>query len=133
MIFVELHHPGPWPVGSDVSGHAVWEPSHAGSDRAREIRINLRWRTEGRGDRNSAIVQFLRIPLTQGPPPTATRFPFRFTLPPDGPVSYHGSLIRVLWEIEARVDISWAVDPKAVAPLIVVPRSAASGWPQEIR
>lgn len=98
MIFVELDHADPWPVGTQVAGHAIWDPSYAGSDRARAILVNLRWRTEGRGDRNSAVVQSLTIPFTAGPPRQITRFPFRFSLPPDGPVSYHGYLIRVIWD-----------------------------------
>jgi hypothetical protein len=116
-------------VGANVTGHAIWDPTHGGSDRAKEIRITLRWRTEGRGERASATVQFLRIPVAAGPPPAPTRFPFRFTLPPDGPVSYHGYLISVIWEIEARVDVSWAIDPKAVVPLTVVPRVVGSTPP----
>lgn len=133
MIFVELDHPGPWPVGAQLSGHIIWDPSHSGSERARAILVNLRWRTEGRGDRDSGVVQFLTIPFSAGPPPHVTRFPFRFTLPPDGPVTYHGYLIRVIWEIEARVDVSWTIDPKAAAPIIVVPRVAAPESPRANR
>lgn len=125
MIFVELAHSNPWPVGAQVTGLVIFDPAYAGSDRATAIAISLRWRTEGRGDQNNAIVQTLTAHFTDGPPRTTTRFPFRLALPPDGPVSYHGTLFRVIWEVQARVDLSWGIDPRAVEPFLVVPRLAA--------
>lgn len=125
MIFAELTHANPWPVGAHVTGQVIFDPAYSGSDRARAILINLRWRTEGRGDRNDAIVQSLTVPFTAGPPRTITKFPFRLTLPPDGPVSYHGSLIRVIWQVEARADLSWGIGPRTAEPFVVVPRIVA--------
>lgn len=133
MIFIELAHASPWPVGAQVTGQVIWDPAYEGSDRARAIMISLQWRTKGRGDRNSAIVHTLTIPFTDGPPRTTTRVPFRLALPPDGPVSYSGTLLEVIWEVHARVDLSWGIDPRAVEPLLVVPRMAAPEALRETR
>lgn len=132
MIFAELTHSNPWPVGAQVTGQVIFDPAYAGSDRAQAILINLAWRTHGRGDRNSAIVQSLTIPFTAGPPRTIAKFPFRLTLPPDGPVSYHGSLVQVIWEVRARVNLSWGIDPRTAEPFMVVPRIITRGATRKI-
>lgn len=120
MISVEFETPEPIPAGGELRGYALWSPDEG--QRGSSFDLVLRWRTEGRGRRDSGIVARHRTPLTEGIPAEPVRFPFRFLLPPDGPVSYHGHLLSILWEVEARLDVSWAIDPKVVRPVLVVPR-----------
>lgn len=120
MIFVELETPEPIPAGGEVRGYAEWQPELKEQGRACEV--SLRWATEGRGDTDEGVVAHVSFPLNPGVPQEPTRFPFRFQLPADGPVSYYGSLLTVYWEVRARIDVSWAIDPRARRRFTVVPR-----------
>ncbi len=93
-----------------------------GQSRTRGIRLQLRYRTEGRGTTFTEIAdegeceadEFGRINAT-----------FELQVPRDGPISYDGSLIRVIWEIEVRVDIKRGFDTKDEIPVLVLP---TNGW-----
>lgn len=120
MIFVEFETPEPFAVGQEVHGAVTWDPE--GVTRGRGFRLSVDWRTEGRGDRNRATVLTVEKPFTHGQPTTLTRFPFVFRLPTEGPVTYHGRLLRVLWSVTARIDIGWALDPSVTRDFVVAPR-----------
>lgn len=120
MISVDFETPQPFAVGQEVSGVVTWDPR--GVARARAFVITVGWRTEGRGDTDRATLTTFRQPFTQGPPTTVTTFPFRFWLPPTGPVTYHGRLLRIIWSVAARVDVEWAIDPSAARDFVVSPR-----------
>ncbi|MDO5682414.1 MAG: sporulation protein [Propionibacteriaceae bacterium] len=120
MISVEFETPEPFVVGQSVYGVATWDP--VGVTRGRAFIITVGWRTEGRGDTDTGVIATFNIPFTSGQPTTVTTFPFQFQLPPDGPVTYHGKLLRVLWSVTARVDVSLAIDPKQSRDFVVSPR-----------
>ncbi len=90
--------------------------------RIRGVRLQLHYRTEGRGTPFTEISdegeykadEFGRINTT-----------FELRVPRDGPISYDGSLIRVIWEIEVRVDIKRGFDTKDEIPVLVLP---TDGW-----
>ena len=50
---------------------------------------------------------------------------FRLAVPSNGPISYDGRLIRVLWRIEARVDVKLAMDRTTEIPVLIIP---SGGW-----
>jgi hypothetical protein len=88
----------------------------------RSIIVALGWRTEGRGDVDSDRVAEWREAGRTVFAGEVVRVPFTFEIPGDGPVSYDGKLIRVIWEVRVRVDLPWAVDEKAEFPFRVRPR-----------
>ncbi|MDO5498071.1 MAG: hypothetical protein Q4F67_00130 [Propionibacteriaceae bacterium] len=120
MISVDFETEEPFVVGQEVAGVVTWDPRNV--TRARSFQIAVRWRTEGRGDRDEGTIARVDIPLPEGPPAAVTKYPFRFAIPPEGPVTYFGRLIRIIWEVEARVDIEWAIDPNTKVSFTVVPR-----------
>ncbi|HHV22085.1 MAG TPA: sporulation protein [Propionibacterium sp.] len=120
MIFVDFETPAPFVVGQEVFGVVTWDPGQV--TRARAFEISVGWRTEGRGDRDRRVIGVQTFPFTRGQPTTATKFPFRFVLPPDGPVTYHGHLLRIIWSVNTRVDIGWALDPRESHEFVVSPR-----------
>jgi hypothetical protein len=54
-------------------------------------------------------------------PGTQHTDPFEFTLPKEGPYTYHGKNLNVDWQLEARSDIAWARDPVAREDILVTP------------
>lgn len=120
MISVDFEAAQPFVVGQEVHGVVTWDPREV--TRGRAMVVTVGWRTEGRGDRDRGTLATLHHPFNQGQPTTLTRFPFRFVLPPGGPVTYHGRLLRVIWSVDARVDVGWAIDPRASRDFVVSPR-----------
>lgn len=59
----------------------------------------LVWRTEGKGDQDTAVAARQEWPA---PGPAGTE-EFALTVPP-GPLSYHGKLISVLWVLEVATE-----------------------------
>jgi hypothetical protein len=79
--------------GEEVEGTVRWSPV----DRPpRSLEVRLFWYTEGKGGRDVGVVETL--PLAD-PGPEGHQ-PFRFRLP-DGPYSFSGKIIHLLWAIEA--------------------------------
>ncbi len=84
-----------------IRGKLEWQLD----DRPRAIELQLIWQTEGKGtkDADAAVVQRWDSPAP------SDELSFELTVPP-GPLSYHGSMISILWTLEAL-----AVKPHAVA------------------
>ncbi len=92
---------------------------------ARTIRIALHVRTEGRGDVDERTMGEVGVELDRfGSGST----PFSLPVPPDGPISYDGRLIRVIWEIEATTDRRFALDSKATTRVLVVPNGGVGTY-----
>jgi hypothetical protein len=100
---------------SRVKGTVTW-PAEGKQPQA--LIIMLAWRTEGQGTTDSQVVQKVRHQLS---PPAPVNVPFDFEIPADGPVSYNGKLLRILWEIAVVIDIPWAMDKFEYASFQVVP------------
>ncbi len=120
MISIELDTPEPVVVGTEIRGRAVLTP--VPGNRAQAVHVTLRWRTEGRGDTDRATIGEASFPFPAAALAEPTSFPFRFLLPEDGPVTYFGNLLTIHWEIQARLDVPWAIDPKVERRFVVVPR-----------
>ena len=105
-----------YPAGGNVRGEVV---IHAPTPlQTQGVSIELEWRTHGRGNRDSSAIS--RETLLTGPLEGDVRLPFNLLLP-NGPVTYYGELINVEWVLKARVDVNWAIDPKAETVIRMTP------------
>lgn len=88
--------------GEEVAGTVSWElpadkpPEHAPTRAPTRVEVRLAWYTLGRGDRDTEIV----ASQTLEAPGVSDRRSFRFRLP-DGPYSFSGKLISLVWTVEA--------------------------------
>ena len=108
-------------VGDVVRARASWQHGKA----PKEVRVELRWYTEGRGTRNRGVVDRVVHTADAGPIPPVIEAVL--TVPREGPVTYDGSMIRIRWEVHATVDVAWARDPDQSVPLVVRPGVAEDG------
>ncbi len=123
MITISMEQDGPIAVGGGISGRAMWVPER--QVQVRGLVAQVRWRTEGRGIVNNAVVWQQTTPVGMVVIGSPVEIAFAATLPADGPVSYNGTLLRIIWEVEVHADIPMAADEQAALPFIVVPRWAA--------
>jgi hypothetical protein len=77
--------------GEDLNGTAYWQLERA----PRSAELRLFWFTRGKGSEDAGIVETVRF---EHPREGETR-PFRFRLP-DGPYSFSGKLISLIWALE---------------------------------
>jgi Arrestin (or S-antigen), N-terminal domain len=95
--------------GEPISGHVLaiaGEPTNC-----RRLTVEIGWHTEGRGDKDAET--HFETTLHEGPiEPGEQRFPFAATLP-EGPLSYAGHYVNIVWQVNARLDLAWRFDPKA--------------------
>lgn len=88
----------------------------------RGVRVSLGYTTEGRGDTDEQTVAELEFGVDEyGRVDTG----FELRVPSNGPISYDGRLVRLLWSIEARVDVKLAIDRSTHIPVLVIPNG---GW-----
>lgn len=104
-------------VGSTLKGQASWTPDKESKPRA--VCVSLGWRTEGRGNRKEGTCdETERSDITPG---STVTLPFEFQVPLEGPVSYDGKLMKIIWEITVRVDLPFARDEIERKEIRVVP------------
>jgi len=83
----------------------------------KDLLITLRWRTRGKG--NKAEGDPVKVSLGSHDWQTGQEHKIPFEIEaPAGPLSYDGTLLRVLWELRAEADTSVWADPKT-DPLVV--------------
>jgi hypothetical protein len=80
----------------------------------REININgidieLRWETQGKGDRDRETVDHDHITGGQLVPGDTLQHPFNF-ITPQAPWSYQGELIQIVWMLHIKVDVANVLD-----------------------
>lgn len=78
----------------------------------RDLEIRLVWKTHGRGNRKVETIAADSVFSGEWQSGQRHTHDFSFTFP-DGPPSYHGDYLNVVWAVEAQADIPWAFDPKA--------------------
>lgn len=108
-------------VGGRFTGRLIRQADADGisnDSRARSIRLVLRVYTSGRGDTDRRDISTLTFDLEAHGGLNAD---FSLTVPADSPVSYDGSLMRIMYEIEARIDLKLARDEKYARQVLVVP------------
>ena len=107
--------PGPWPQG-DWANYRAAGGNVSGALRVnspdplecRAVRISIGWHTEGRGDKDEAVI--FEETVHRGP--LHGEHSFRFSTPlPAGPVSYAGKYITIVWQAAAAIDLAWKRDP----------------------
>jgi hypothetical protein len=95
--------------------------------RCKGLTVALQWSTHGRGNRDSGPES--KVQLFEGEWDAGAQHAYGFELiAPSGPVSYHGSLLNVDHYLTARVDLPWAIDPKAVIDVLIVPKPGAAQY-----
>ena len=104
-------------VGAGVKGQVTWSPD--GDAKPRGLRVTLGWRTEGKGNRKEGTCD--EAERTDIAPGSTVTLPFEFHVPIEGPVSYDGKLMRIIWEIVAQVDLPFARDEIEKREIRVVP------------
>ena len=77
--------------GDEVSGRARWELDK----RPREVVARLFWYTEGQGTQDVVVVQEETFPAPERQ--DERKFSFRL---PEGPLSFSGRLISLIWAVE---------------------------------
>lgn len=116
MIRVEIPS-GPVEVGATLKGQVTWTPD--GDAKPRGLRVTLGWRTEGKGNKKEGTCD--ETERTDIAPGSTVTLPFEFHVPIDGPVSYDGKLMRIIWEVMARVDLPFTRDEMEKREIRVVP------------
>ena len=91
-----------------------------GDLQARHVNIRLQWHTEGRGDRDQAVVAEQDVFQGMLSDSTPTYYSFHFKLP-DHPWSYAGHYVNIIWEIEVCIDLRLARDPRDQQAFLLVP------------
>ena len=103
-------------LGRTVSGSATWHTDKA-PDR---VAARVGWVTEGRGDRDDEYFDEASLDVGQSEFGRPDRFDFTLQIPPDGPLSYDGKILRIVWVVEVRLYLSWAKDIETTARFRVV-------------
>jgi len=121
MMEIEFINASNQTAGGVVSGLLVLRPKDEVT--IQDSSVSLHWRTEGRGDSNEAEVSTVDLgDLGTLSPREERRFAFELPIHPDGPITYDGKLIRVIWEVRVHLDVPWGWDKKKAFPVRVVPR-----------
>ncbi|TFH37816.1 MAG: hypothetical protein E4G99_01440 [Anaerolineales bacterium] len=104
--------------GETLQGSIVVTPTN--DLEARHVNIRLLWYTEGRGDRDRAIIteqDVFQGKLAAGVP---AYYSFHFALPQQ-PWSYAGHYVNIVWVVEAMIDLALAIDPRGQQPFVLAP------------
>ncbi len=86
----------------------------------RHLYVRLGWHTEGRGDKDSAVIAEMDLyqgTLDAGLP---TYHDFNLKLPL-GPWSYAGHYVNIIWQIMVNIDVPRAMDPNVTERFILAP------------
>lgn len=90
-----LDHATAFRPGDVIEGIAGWDRP----DPPRHAEVRLIWHTAGKGDRDVAIVDTVAFEN----PAAVDAQVFRFTAP-DGPYSFSGTLVSLVWSLELIVE-----------------------------
>jgi hypothetical protein len=112
--------------GETISGAVLWELEEA----PELAEVRLIWFTRGKGTEDGATAETVKLDA----PPAAETRPFSFTAP-NGPYSFSGTLIALIWAVEfvaqpgeecERVEITIAPEAKEIV-LPRIPQPKAKG------
>ena len=118
-------------VGEDISGTVYLSPTRP--LKCDGVKLELFWRTEGRGNRNSGHHDRYNLRYGNALPkqlePGQT-YEARFCVPaPQGPLSYQGHLFNVTWFLKASCDTPERLsllDPGTKVPFFILPKAGIS-------
>ena len=104
--------------GERLSGTVSWRAE--GSKTPRKIEALCRWRTEGSGTKSGEVVCRVEQANLEGR--NEVTIPVQFDIPREGPLSYDGKVLRIIWEVVANADLPMARDEHDVKTFTVVAR-----------
>lgn len=81
--------------------------------------MKLGWRTVGRGNRDSGKVGEVESIFSESAQPTADNLAFSLDIPVDAPPSYDGEIVKILWSVDARLEVSADEDERVSVPIHV--------------
>ena len=88
--------PAPLEAGARGTATVCAEGELTGAER---ISVDVGWRTEGRGDPDSGVIQSAEFTRDDAPPLEPWEMAVDFEVPAAGPVSYDGKILRIIWEV----------------------------------
>jgi hypothetical protein len=104
--------------GERIRGHV--SVTTDGPVKCKSLTIALQWQTHGRG--NTSKGPESKVQLFEGDWDSAGQHAYGFEfIAPSGPASYRGTIVNLDHYLNARVDLPWAIDPKASAEILIVP------------
>ncbi len=86
--------------------------------RSKRVLVRVGWHTEGRGDRDGAIVGELQIAQGGLTANNLLSQPFAINLPRE-PWSFAGQYISIVWEVRVVIDIPFGIDLQAAQPFVM--------------
>lgn len=110
--------------GDVVSGRVSWGPV---DKTPRQVVVELIYETSGRGDTDSEAVS---EHVVAGADSGETRF--TLSVPDDGPITFDGSLIRVAWRVEAKLDQAMQRDQRGSTAVTVLPAGGLALWARQV-
>ncbi len=112
-------------VGEQLTGSVSWNPTDRHKD-LKSANLQLRWYTQGRGTRDSTVVYQEELDLDRLASSYISPIPFSIRIPDEGPITYNGSLIRILWEVNVSIKVPglFKRGKQESCPLHVIPRQA---------
>ena len=104
-------------TGGVLTANVRW--SADGDRRARRIIVAAEWKTEGKGDKAVGVAR--SVTVTPSPDAREAIVPVRFLIPYEGPITFQGTLISLVWILRVRVD-QFGLDEFAEKEFRVEPR-----------
>jgi hypothetical protein len=96
------------------------------------LKIKRFWKTHGRGNTARGGESEVVLHSAQSKSQGVDVYPFSMKVP-NGPFTYHGTLLNVDWYVQARLDVAWALDPKTEISFGVHPGPEPPPAPAELK
>lgn len=93
--------------------------------RVDDVVVSLGWETEGRGDTDRGQVAAMTVPVG---PLGAAAATFSLRVPDDAPVSYDGSLIRIVYTVRAQTRVKLSRDLWEEVGVLVIPKGGTGRY-----
>jgi len=110
-------------AGEIISGKVYVTPNKDVS--CNGVLIAIGWATHGRGNKDSESINGLEYDGKQFLAGQTIAYEFRFDSP-SAPLTYHGHYLNVDHYLTVRLDVPWALDPKAKEEYILLPGPACA-------
>ncbi len=92
---------------------------------ARHVFVRLMWLTEGRGDRDQAVIAEQDVYQGELKGGASSYHSFHFLLP-DQPWSYAGHYIQIVWAVEVSIDLALTRDPRDQKTFVLAPDNSSN-------
>ena len=109
--------------GGVVTGAVSW----SGNRKHDRVGVVLSYWTQGRGDVDTAVVARCDLGADE-----AGDSRFRLDVPLNGPVTYHGQLLRLLWQVTVQIPVPKSARKPPTGPAMVALSVVPRGWPAAV-